>query len=65
VAQNLYKGTSDDQIDALVDLMMNFGRFAEEQISIKSLVKPAAPAVAPAAAASVRAGDKTAAKADE
>jgi cytochrome c2 len=61
VAQNLYKGTSDDQIDALVDLMMNFDRFAQDQISIKSLIKPAAPA----AAASVKASDQTAAKADE
>jgi hypothetical protein len=63
VAQNIYKGTSDDQIDALVDLLMNFDRFAQEQISIKSLIKPAAPA--PAAAASVKASDQTAAKADE
>ena len=53
----------DDQIDALVDLMMNFDRFAQDQISIKSLIKPAAPA--PAAAASVKDSDKTAAKADE
>ncbi len=63
VAQTLYKGTSDDQIDALVDLLMNFDRFAQDQISIKSLIKPAAPA--PAAAASVRASDKTAGRSDE
>jgi hypothetical protein len=63
VAQELYKGSSEDQLDALVDLLMNFDRFAQDQISIKSLVKPAA---APAAAASVKPGEKRgAAAADE
>jgi hypothetical protein len=60
VAQNLYKGTSEDQIDALVDLLMNFDRFAQDQISIKSLVKPAT--AAPAAAASAKPGEKSGAE---
>ncbi|HKD35716.1 MAG TPA: hypothetical protein VKB78_02920, partial [Pirellulales bacterium] len=54
VAQNLYKGTSEDQIDGLVDLLMNFDRFAQDQISIKSLVKPATAAPAAAGAESTR-----------
>jgi hypothetical protein len=54
----LYKGTSEDQINAVVDLLMNFDRFAQEQLSIKSLVKPA-PA-APAAAGAAAAGSKPA-----
>ena len=51
-ATSIYKGTSEDQIDALVDLLMNFDRFAQQQISIKSLVKPAAPATTSPPAAS-------------
>jgi hypothetical protein len=54
----LYKGTSEDQINAIVDLLMNFDRFAQEQLSIKSLVKPA-PAT-PAAAGAAAAGSKPA-----
>ncbi len=41
VAQDLFKGTSEQQIDGLVDLLMNFDRFAQTQMSIKARVKPA------------------------
>ncbi|MGD9723675.1 MAG: hypothetical protein AB7O59_05020 [Pirellulales bacterium] len=49
VSQELYKGTPDQQLNALVDLLMNFDRFTESKTSIKPYVKPVAPA--PAAAA--------------
>jgi hypothetical protein len=57
-ATALYKGTSDDQINAVVDLLMNFDRFAQDQLSIKSLVKPTGPA--PAAAGAAAANSKPA-----
>ncbi|HEY2148543.1 MAG TPA: hypothetical protein VGH32_11435, partial [Pirellulales bacterium] len=58
VAQNLYKGTSEDQINALVDLLMNFDRFAQDQISIKSLVKPATAVPAAAGASTTKPTEK-------
>jgi cytochrome c2 len=57
-ATALYTGTSDDQINAVVDLLMNFDRFAQDQLSIKSLVKPTGPA--PAAAGAAAANSKPA-----
>ncbi|HEV2969676.1 MAG TPA: hypothetical protein VGY55_06775 [Pirellulales bacterium] len=63
VAQNLYKGTSEDQIEGLVDLLMNFDLFAQDQISIKTLVKPAGPA--PGAAASAKPVDELRVEASE
>jgi hypothetical protein len=51
IDQKLFKGTSQEQLDALVDLLMNFDRFAQNQLSIKSRVKPAAPAAATSASA--------------
>ena len=61
-ATSIYPGTSEDQIDALVDLLMNFDRFAQDQISIKTLVKPAAaaPTAATPAAAAKKPADKPA-----
>jgi hypothetical protein len=52
VAQTLFPGTSIEQIDGLVDLLMNFDEYAERQTSIRSLVKePPAAATNPAGAA--------------
>jgi hypothetical protein len=51
VSEELYKGTPIEQLNALVDLMMNYDRFTESKTSIKKLVKPAAPAPAPNTAA--------------
>jgi hypothetical protein len=47
VSQDLYHGTSVEQVDALVDLLMNYDEFARENTSIKALV----PAMPPAASA--------------
>ncbi|HUE69983.1 MAG TPA: hypothetical protein VMP01_03770 [Pirellulaceae bacterium] len=47
VSQDLYHGTSIEQVDALVDLLMNYDEFARENTSIKAL----APAPTPAAEA--------------
>ena len=49
ISQDLYHGTSVQQVDALVDLLMNYDQFARENTSIKALV-PATPAPASAAA---------------
>lgn len=49
-AQPLYKGTSEEQIDALVDLLLNYDVFMNDQKSYKDSIKPAPPA-APAAEA--------------
>jgi cbb3-type cytochrome oxidase cytochrome c subunit len=46
VSQELYKGTPDQQLNAVVDLLMNFDRYTESKTSIKTLVKPAPPAAA-------------------
>lgn len=51
VDQKLFAGSSEDQVNALVDLLANFDRLAESQLSIKSRVKPAAPAGAKPATA--------------
>jgi hypothetical protein len=43
VSQSLFPGTSIEQLDGVVDLLMNFDTYAKRQTSIKSLVKePAA-----------------------
>jgi cytochrome c2 len=54
VAQTLFKGTSEQQLNGVVDFVMNFGRFAAEQFEIKPLIKapPAQPAGAGANSAS-------------
>jgi cytochrome c551/c552 len=46
VSQSLYKGTSDQQLNAVVDLLLNYDEFAESKTSIKPLIKPVAPAAA-------------------
>lgn len=51
VAQELYHGTSIEQIDGLVDLLMNYDEYAKQRNSVGSLVKQfggAPPAAAPA-----------------
>ena len=49
VPQDLYHGNSVEQVDALVDLLMNFDRYARERSKIAPLVKPAKSATTPAA----------------
>lgn len=45
VPQDLYHGTSTDQVDALVDLLMNYDKYARRRTLIAPLVKqPASPA---------------------
>ena len=44
VSQDLYHGTSVDQVDALVDLLMNFDQFARDNTSIKALAPRSTPA---------------------
>jgi hypothetical protein len=46
VSQALFKGTSDQQLNGVVDLLLNYDHFAESKTSIKPLVKPAPPAAA-------------------
>ena len=47
----IYPGTSIDQVDALVDLLMNYDRYTRQRSPIAPLVKPAAGAAPPQAAA--------------
>lgn len=51
VSQDLYHGTSVEQLDALVDLLMNFDGYARQQTRIADLVKPANSEAPPAAEA--------------
>ena len=51
VSQDLYHGTSVEQVEALVDLLMNYDQFARENTSIKALVPAATPAATGAASA--------------
>ena len=44
VSQQLYHGTSVEQIDALVDLLMNYDKYAQRRASIRPLVEAAAAA---------------------
>jgi hypothetical protein len=44
--QKLFAGTSHEQLDAVVDLLMSFDRFAKERFSIKAIVKEASPPAA-------------------
>jgi cytochrome c2 len=50
VSEALYHGTSVQQINGLVDLLMNFDRFLDDRTSMKPFIKAAPPAAAPAAA---------------
>jgi hypothetical protein len=40
VSQELYHGTSIEQVDALVDLLMNYPRYANQRAKVAELVKP-------------------------
>ena len=55
VSEALYHGTSLEQVNGVVDLLMNFDRFIEEGVSMKPLVKPA-PAAAPQEAGGASSG---------
>ena len=51
VSQSLFPGTSIEQLDGVVDLLMNFDEYAERRTSVRSLVKePPAAEVNPAGA---------------
>jgi hypothetical protein len=41
VSQDLYHGTSTEQVDALVDLLMNYDQFSRSSRKVAELVKPA------------------------
>jgi hypothetical protein len=49
VSQDLYKGTSEQQLDALTDLLMHFDAFAKQNLSLEAFLRqqPAAPAAGP------------------
>ena len=54
VSQALFPGTSIEQLDGVVDLLMNFDEYTRRQTSVKGLVKeppPRRPAARPAPAA--------------
>lgn len=57
VSQDLYHGTSIEQVDALVDLLMNFDQYAQRNTRIADLVPPPPGADAPAEAATSAAAD--------
>ncbi len=40
VSQDLYHGTSIEQVDALVDLLLNYPRYANQRAKVADLVKP-------------------------
>jgi len=48
ISRDLYHGTSVEQVESLVDLLMNYDNFAKRQTLIAPLVQPA-PTAAPAA----------------
>jgi len=39
VSQALYKGSSEQQLEALIDLLLNYNRYMESRTSIKPMVK--------------------------
>jgi len=43
VAQDLYHGTSIEQVDALVDLLLNFDKYAKQQTSVAEMITGQAP----------------------
>ena len=61
VSQDLYQGTSEQQLDALTDLLMHFDAFAKQNLSLEAFLRqqPAAPAQG-AAADPVPAAERTA-----
>ncbi|MFO0897371.1 MAG: c-type cytochrome [Pirellulales bacterium] len=44
VSQQLFAGSSEQQLDGLVDLLLNFDRYTQQQTSIRSLIQAAPPA---------------------
>jgi hypothetical protein len=51
VSQDLYAGTSEEQVDALTDLLMHFDTFAKRNLSLDAYLRQQAPAQPPAAQA--------------
>jgi len=49
VSQELYAGTSEQQVDALTDLLMHFDLFAKRNLSLEAFLKQAPPPGEPAA----------------
>ena len=49
VSQDLYAGSSEEQVDALTDLLMHFDTFAKKNLSLDAFLRqqPAQPAAAP------------------
>ncbi|MGD9646832.1 MAG: hypothetical protein AB7U73_14045, partial [Pirellulales bacterium] len=43
IAQDIYQGTSEEQLQAVVDLLMNYDVFMKERTSIKPLIQAAPP----------------------
>lgn len=56
VPQDLYHGTSVEQVDALVDLLMNYDQYARQESKVAPLVKAAADQAAAKAAAAAAGG---------
>ena len=50
IDQNLFPGSSENQLEGVVDFLMNYDSYMKERTSIKPMVKPAPPATAAAAA---------------
>lgn len=44
VSQDLFPGSSTEQVDGLVDLLMNFDHYTRQRTSIRALLPPAQPA---------------------
>ncbi|MFM8495700.1 MAG: hypothetical protein ACKOEM_09260, partial [Planctomycetia bacterium] len=49
VSQDLYAGTSEEQVDALTDLLMHFDTFAKRNLSLDAYLRQQPPAPPPAA----------------
>jgi hypothetical protein len=63
VSQTLFPGTSFQQLNGLVDLLMNFDEYARRQTSVKGLVRePTAPAATPSAASERPPDDRSASR---
>ncbi len=56
-AQSLYNGTSEQQLNAVVDLLLNYDRFMESKTSIKPLIKAGAAGSGRRQAIDLRPGD--------
>ncbi|MEX2175973.1 MAG: hypothetical protein WD872_16545 [Pirellulaceae bacterium] len=57
VSQELYHGTSTEQVDALVDLLMNYDQYSRQSRKIADMVKPVAVPIEGAPAEGAPAGD--------